>query len=185
MPSQVRAPTVFLLFGANCTGKSEIGRALAAELDRCAFIEMDELLNMVVRGLVGWSRGASPLEHPAEYSRQCVLGQRNAVALCREFAKDGFNSVVEGLGDECRPDTSWIRDSFESLRVRTAALVCDDEVLSARLVSRGWKHDGFLRAAIDHSEWCRKNAELFDCLLDTTSTDPAAAARRLCEVLAP
>ena len=134
--------------------------------------------------LVGWSRGASPLDHPTEYSRQCALGERNAIALCHQFAQAGSSSVLEGLRDECRPDTSWIRDSFEAPPVRTAALVCDDGVLSERLVRRGWKHDGFLRGAIEQSEWCRKHAEVFDCLLDTTSTDPAAAARRLLAALA-
>lgn len=179
-----RAPTVFLLFGGNGSGKSEVGRALAAELERCAFIEVDELRYMIVGGLVAWSRGASPLKHPAEYSQQCALGERNAVALCHHFAGDGFSSVVEGLGEECRPDTSWILDHFESLPVRTAALVCEDEVLSERLSDRGWNGDGFLRAAVDESEWYRKNRALFDCLLDTTATDPASAARRLCEALA-
>ncbi len=184
MPRPVIAPTAFLLFGHNCAGKSEVGRALAAQLDRCAFIEVDELRYMIFGGLVAWSRGASPLEYPDEYARQCALGERNAVALCRLFAEQGFSSVIEGLGDRCRPDTSWIRESFDSLPVRTAAVVCDSEVLSARLVRRGWKQPADVGAALDQSEWYRRNAERFDYLLDTTSTDPDLAARRLREALA-
>ena len=177
-------PTAYLLFGANCVGKSEVGRALAAELPRCAFIEVDELCSMIVGGLVGWSRGASPLKYPAEYARQCALAERNAVALCHQFALDGFSSVVEGLRDECLPNTTWIRDSFGSLPVRTAALLCEPGVLGKRLIDRGWENEKLRRAVIDQSARYRRKEDLFDYVLDTTATDALSAAQELREALA-
>ncbi len=57
-------PVVLLLFGANCTGKSTIGRLVAGRLPRCAFIEVDALRYLVVGGLVAYSAGIPPSQAP-------------------------------------------------------------------------------------------------------------------------
>ncbi len=144
---------------------------------------MDDLRYMVRGGLVAYSRGRSPLEDPREYERQFALAERNAVALCHEFARDGFSSVVEGLGDACRPGSDWIRASFPTLPVRVAALVCDEATLRARCAERDWPRE-LDRMAQDEARWYRENAERFECVLDTSSLRPDEAARLLLDHLA-
>lgn len=176
-------PTAILLFGHNCSGKSSVAPLFADLLERTAFIEVDDLRYMVRGGLVAYRRGRSPVEHPREYARQFALAERNAVALCHEFARDGFSTVVEGLGDACRPDTAWIRASFPSLPVRVAALVCDEDTLRARCAERDWPRE-LDRMALDEARWYQANGERFECVLDTSSLAPDEAARVLLERLA-
>jgi chloramphenicol 3-O-phosphotransferase len=176
-------PTAILLFGHNCSGKSSVAPIFADLLERAAFIEVDDLRYMVRGGLVAFSRGRSPVQHASEYERQFALAARNAVALCHEFARDGFSTVVEGLGDECRPDTDWIRASFPSLPVRVAALVCDEATLRARCAERDWPRE-LDRMAHEEARWYRENCERFECVLDTSSLRADEAARILLERLA-
>ena len=68
------APSLILLFGTNCTGKSTIGAEIAGRLPKCSFIEIDELRYKVVGGLVAYSAGKHPREDPEEYERQCWMG---------------------------------------------------------------------------------------------------------------
>jgi hypothetical protein len=139
-------PTTLLLFGPTGAGKSSVGVALADAMEACAHIEVDLLRYMVRSGLVAWSRGASPVDEPEEYARQCELGYRNAVTLCREFNAAGFSTVVEGLGDPCLPETGWIEREFGEARAVSVALYCRRDELQRRLAQReGWPRT--LRAA--------------------------------------
>ncbi len=164
-----------LVFGTNCVGKSSVGRALAGRIDRCAFIEIDELRYMIVGGLVAYSGGAKPWEHPDEYRQQCSLGLANAVRLAHGFAKAGFSSVIDGLDEECLPETGWARTQFSDLQIRNVALVCEP-ALSQRWKERGWPDDAFRERRLEELAWVRANRALFDCVFDTTRTEPVEAA---------
>jgi adenylate kinase family enzyme len=59
-----------LLSSPSGTGKSTLARLLAGRLPRCAFIEVDTLRYMIVRGLVANSGGTPPSEAPEEYQRR-------------------------------------------------------------------------------------------------------------------
>lgn len=176
-------PTAILLFGHNGSGKSTVAPILADLLERAAHIEVDTLRYMVRGGLVAYSRGRSPLEHPREYEHQFALAARNAVVLCRELARDGFSAVVEGLGDECRPDTEWIATSFPTLPARAVALVCDDATLRSRCAERDWPRH-LDRRALEEARWYRENSARFECVVDTSAIAPDEAARLLLDRLA-
>ena len=184
MTSGHQEPVALLLFGPNCAGKSAVGEVLAGLLDRCAYIEVDRLRYMIAGGLVAWSGGDSPLEQPEEYERQCALGCRNAVALARGFGAAGFSSVIEGLGDECRPSTGWIEENFGALPVRSAVLICDLPVLESRWVERGGPTAKLPSPILKDLEWCRENASMFDAVVDTSWLKPERAARQLLQALA-
>lgn len=144
---------------------------------------MDQLRYLVRGGLVALSRGRSPWDDPAEYARQFAL-ERNAVRLAEEFARAGFSSVIEGLGDDCRPHTPWIKRSFAGLPVRALALVCSEDALHARLRERGW--DARLLVMADEElAWYLHNARFFEQVIDTTGTSPDEAAARMLRALWP
>ncbi len=176
-------PTIVLIFGPNCVGKSTVGKELAGLLDRCAFIEIDVLHYMVVGGLVAWGAGASPLEQPEEYRRQCELGLANAVRLAHGFADTGFSSVLEGLEDECLPGTNWADRVIPDREVFHVGLVCSDSTLVERLEERGWRHDAFVESVRARIAWIRDNAALFDAVADTTGVQPEVVARQIARQL--
>lgn len=171
-----RVPGIILVFGANCTGKSSLGRALAGRVERCAFIEVDELRYKVVGGLVAYSAGAKPWEHPDEYERQARLGLQNAVRLARGFADEGFSSVIDGLERECLPGSGWAEAHFRDLAVFNIVVTCDEATLGARWNLGDWPGGAALRSALKELEWYRANASLFDGVVDTTDTGMDAAA---------
>lgn len=84
-PSDVRPPLV--LTGGPGAGKTTCGRRLAETRPRCAFIDTDDLRQLVVAG------AAAPWDGP-EGERQRELGARNAVALSTGFIAAGVEAVV-------------------------------------------------------------------------------------------
>ena len=152
-------------------------------MDRCAHVEVDALRYLVRGGLVAWSRGASPAEEPAEYARQCELGYRNAAVLCRQFAAEGFSTVIEGLGDGCHPGSGWAERELRGLRVWSAALVCSSGELARRLAARPAWPDAPRAAAQKELAWYLANTARFDCAVDTSHTSPRAAASAILESL--
>jgi len=84
-PMPIRRPLV--LTGAPAIGKSATGLALALGRTRCAFVDVDDVRQLVVVG------GAAPWQG-AEGVRQQLLGVRNACALAHEFAEEGIETVL-------------------------------------------------------------------------------------------
>ena len=129
-------PSLILIFGTNCVGKSTVGTEIARRLPRCSFIEVDELRYKVVGGLVAYSDGTRPERAPEEYERQCWMGVESAVAIARVHQKYGFSCVMEGLEDECEPDSRWIEEHLTEFNVVTVGLVCDLPTVEARWRAR-------------------------------------------------
>lgn len=83
--SAARRPLV--LTGGPAVGKSVTGRALADARPRAAFIDVDDVRQLVVAGGVPPWRGA-------EGSAQQALGVLNAASMARRFRDAGFDVVV-------------------------------------------------------------------------------------------
>lgn len=81
----MRPPLV--LTGGPGVGKTTCGRRLAESRSRCAFIDTDDLRQVVVAG------AAAPWDGQ-EGERQRELGARNAAALSDGFTVAGFETVV-------------------------------------------------------------------------------------------
>jgi chloramphenicol 3-O-phosphotransferase len=173
----VSGAEVWLLFGANCAGKSTLARALAGSLPRCAHIEVDALRYLVVGGLVAASAGTPPHLAPEEYDRQCRLGDDNAARLARGFAEHGFASVIEGLDDHCAPGSGWAGRALHGLRVRHVLVTCDPAVLARRWRERcggDWPEDARAQAAAFAAQ-----APRYDAVVDSAGATPEALAARL------
>ncbi len=171
-----QVPAVILVFGANCTGKSSLGRALAGRVERCAFIEIDELRYKVVGGLVAYRAVNKSWDYPEEAARQARIGLRNAVRLARGFAEEGFSSVVDGLERECIPGSGWGETQFPDLAVYNIVVTCDEATLAKRWNLTDWPEDAARKTALKELAWYRSKSSLFDGVVDTTHTDPEAAA---------
>lgn len=76
-----------ILTGGPAVGKTTCGRLLASELPRAAFIDADDIRQLVVAG-------AATLWSGADGTAQLLLAARNVAALCRNFREDGFEVVV-------------------------------------------------------------------------------------------
>lgn len=76
-----------VLTGPPAVGKSRTGEALARRRSRAAFIDVDDVRQLVVAGAEAPWRGA-------EGSAQALLGVVNACAMARAFHAGGFDVVV-------------------------------------------------------------------------------------------
>jgi hypothetical protein len=76
-----------LLSGGPAVGKSTCGRLLASGRERAAFIDVDDIRQLVVSG-------DATLWSGPEGERQLLLAARNAAALARNFSADGFDVVA-------------------------------------------------------------------------------------------
>lgn len=84
-----------VLTGAPAVGKSTSGRRLAEERSRAAFIDVDDVRQLVVAG-------AETLWGGPDGSGQFALAARNASAMARNFGAAGFEVVV---ADFVTPDS--------------------------------------------------------------------------------
>lgn len=84
-----------VLSGGPAVGKSTCGRVLARSRDRGAFIDVDDVRQLVVAG-------DATLWSGVEGERQHRLAARNAAALGRNFAESGFDVVA---ADFVTPDS--------------------------------------------------------------------------------
>jgi predicted kinase len=76
-----------VLSGGPAVGKSTCGRRLAEEKERAAFIDADDIRQLVVAGDATLWSGADGRE-------QHLLACRNTAALARNFAAAGFDVVI-------------------------------------------------------------------------------------------
>lgn len=88
----MRSLPTLLLTGGPAAGKTVTGRALAEATPRCAYIDVDDLRQLVRNG------GAPPWA--GEMGRaQHLLGVRNAAALAENFTRDGFTVTMSDVID--------------------------------------------------------------------------------------
>lgn len=85
MGNGLRRPLV--LTGPPAAGKSATGRALAAQRHRAAYIDLDDVRQLVVSGAEAPWRGA-------EGAEQAMLGILNACAMASNFRAAGFDTVI-------------------------------------------------------------------------------------------
>ncbi|RKR75929.1 hypothetical protein [Frondihabitans australicus] len=76
-----------ILSGGPAVGKTTCGRLLAGERPRAAFIDADDIRQLVVAG-------SATLWNGPEGLAQHRLAARNVASLCRDFAEAGFEVVV-------------------------------------------------------------------------------------------
>lgn len=76
-----------ILSGGPAVGKSTCGRSAAEGRERAAFIDVDDIRQLVVSGDAALWTGA-------EGESQLLLAARNTAALARNFTADGFDVVV-------------------------------------------------------------------------------------------
>jgi adenylylsulfate kinase-like enzyme len=81
-----------LLTGGPAAGKTTTGRALAEGLPRAAFVDADDVRQLVVRG-------AATVWEGAEGERQMHLAARNVAAVARNLHDEGFDVVVADVLD--------------------------------------------------------------------------------------
>lgn len=84
----MRVPLV--LTGPPAVGKTSAGRRLAESCPRGAYVDVDDVRQLVVAG------GAAPWDGD-EGVRQQALGVRNACLLARRFTAEGFATVVTDM----------------------------------------------------------------------------------------
>jgi predicted kinase len=99
-----------LLTGGPAVGKTVTARALAEETPRTAYLDVDDLRQLVKSG------AAAPWAGPEGVAQQ-ILGVHNAAALARNFLDAGFNVTVTDVVDpetlvvyrELLPDVMVVR----------------------------------------------------------------------------
>lgn len=122
-----------ILTGGPAVGKTTCGRALAEEMTRAAYIDVDDIAQLVVAGAEAPWRGEEGLA-------QHVLAASNASALARNFGAAGFAVTVADLLNPTTTRTYrdalpaclivHLRISLESARQRAATrrvYLTDDE----------------------------------------------------------
>jgi len=82
------SPCAVLITGVQAAGKSTVGRLLASRFERGAFIEGDDLWQMVVGGREDMSDPPSD-----EAVRQLHLRYRHGAFLARSFVEAGFVAI--------------------------------------------------------------------------------------------
>jgi len=87
-------PCVLVISGLPGVGKSTTARLVASRLDRGAYIEADQLQQMIVAGGV-WPDGSGVISEEA--SAQLALRLHNACLLARSFLGAGFTAVVDDI----------------------------------------------------------------------------------------
>lgn len=103
-----------LLTGGPAAGKSSTALALAATTVRTAFIDVDDIRQLVKNG------GAAPWDGP-EGTAQQQLGVRNAANLATNFLAAGINVTIADVVNSTT--LALYRELLPSLRVIRLALV--------------------------------------------------------------
>jgi broad-specificity NMP kinase len=159
---------LFALTGPSGTGKSTVGRLLAAELgDRVVVLEQDLL----------WHAG---LRDPADDYRQFRAAWLRLVGMIHQSGRPVvLCGTVVPPEFEPLPERAFVGD------IHYLALTCDRDVLAARLRARpewrGWNEDR-IAETLDFTDWLRETAPTLTppvTLLDTTHRPVEDTARAI------
>lgn len=154
-----RVPLV--LTGAPAVGKSVTARALAERRTRCAFVEVDDLRQLVLSGGVAPWDGVDGL-------RQQRLGAANACALARNFLSEDIEVVI---ADVLTPGTQAIyRHHLPGCRI-VRLTVSWAEALRRAGTRQVWLTDDEFRLLHDADAADPPKA---DHVIDVDRLDPAA-----------
>lgn len=83
--SPVRTRRPLVLTGGPAVGKTTTGRTLAERLPRAAFVDVDDLRQLVVAGQLAWG---------VEGDAQRALEASNASAVAERFLREGFEVAI-------------------------------------------------------------------------------------------
>ena len=133
-----------IVTGGPAAGKTTTGRTLAESLPRAAFIDADDIRQLIVRGL-------APVWEGAAGEEQMNLAARNVAALTSNFHDDGFDVVIADVLDPSTvaiyrrhlPDAVMVHlvvSLPEAQRRATARTVWLTEEEFARLHQRDQEH---------------------------------------------
>ncbi|TDD08679.1 hypothetical protein E1292_11105 [Nonomuraea deserti] len=162
---------VLVLSGPPAAGKSTLGRRVAGTRARCAFIDVDDVRQLVLAGAVAPWDGA-------EGRRQRRLSAVNACSLAGNFVAAGMDVVVADVLNE--ETLAVYRASLRDLLVMRlrVAYACARERAMGRPVHFTW--DGF--AMLFREQESVAGADLW---LDTTELTVNETAGRLLAMWAP
>lgn len=168
---------VLLVTGAQASGKSTVGRAVARLWPRGVFLDGDIFWKAVVAGRADMDENPTSEALEQLHLRYRVLG-----GAARSYAEAGFFTVMADnvYGDDVRV----VRAAVAPLRLLTVALVPSPEVVAARERARGsdayaaWSGSGpeLLAAVRTFGGWVRATpADLHHDSSDETADLTAAA----------
>jgi hypothetical protein len=150
---------LFIVTGASGTGKTTIGLRLVAELPECVVLDADILWTKAFEELEGTPEDPNPF-------RTVWL------RMAKNIGQAGRPVVLLGSAIPEQFESSPERRYFEALHY--IALVCDSEVLDARLVGRpDWRRCGaaeFRETMRDFNSWLRENAATTEPPMDVLDT---------------
>lgn len=145
-----------VLAGGPAAGKTTLARTVAAERQRSAVIDVDEVRWMLLQPHVAPWGGA-------EGRRQQMLGVKNACGLAKSFIDDGCDVIVT---DVLTDDTAsrYRRSIPEMVIVR---LKVDLTVALERSDARGW---ALTRDEFEMMHRAQETYTAFDLEIDTTAS---------------
>jgi chloramphenicol 3-O-phosphotransferase/ADP-ribose pyrophosphatase YjhB (NUDIX family) len=127
-----RAAPVIIVTGPAGAGKSTVARALCGRFARAAHIDVDLLRwRMIVSGYVRPEAAYGADTEAEEAWRQLALRARNAAALARNFAVDGFTAVIDDVLERCEELDMYLAE-LDGLDVAFVTLLPDAASLRAR-----------------------------------------------------
>ena len=158
---------ILILTGPPAAGKTTVGPLLAAQLERCAVVDVDQVRAMVVQPHIAPWRGAAGMA-------QLRLGAHNACILARNFVSAGFAVV---LLDVLTDATAQLyRTALADLEHRIVLLLPTLQTVIQRNQARGqWLTDAEVELLY---QW-QQTLTVYDDKFDNTNLSAAMLAAEL------